>query len=444
MEFLPFLRAAVVVAMAPPTIFLDCAHASDTSLPRHALLGAAMEDGPTGPAIGRLLPGSAAERGGLLAGDVILSIGGNPTAQSADVVDTIRHEPSGSPVSLGILRGGVRRTIAITLDRAPDEQDPTVTTEYGAISFDGSLRRTLVTFPRGTKDKRPAVLILGGIGCFSVDVARDTQDSYLRIAHDLGRRGIVVMRLEKSGVGDSQGPPCLSVDFLTEERSYVAALAAFERSPHVARRHIYLLGHSIGTVMAPRIAEHEPVAGIIVAEGVARNWIEYELANLRRQLELDGEAPDKVDAALAEKEICMHKLLVEKENEVSIEKDLPACKTHNAYPAPSAYLQEVASLNLAESWTKTAVPVLALYGTSDFITVEADHRRIVDIVNSREPGSASLILLEGMDHYLDAAGPLQQAYDRRVKERASIPFDERFSSSVADWVCKREKCHPVS
>jgi alpha-beta hydrolase superfamily lysophospholipase len=415
---------------------------ADPALPRHAVLGAAMEDAPEGAVISRVLEGGAAERAGLAAGDFVVSIGGHRTATSADVVDTVRREPAGSPVSFEILRKGEHLAPIVTLGRAPDEQDPAVVTDYGAISFDGSFRRTLVTYPHAAKDKRPAILILGGIGCFSVDVPRDAQDPYLRIAHDLGRRGFVVMRLEKSGIGDSAGPPCMSVDFFTEERSYGAALEALKRNSHVARGRIYLLGHSIGTVMAPRIAGRELVAGVIIAEGVGRNWFEYELANLRRQLELDGEAPDKVDATLAEKEVCMHRLLVEKEVEAAIEKDMPACRTHNLYPAPSSYLQQVASLNLAESWTKLSVPVLALYGTSDFVTAEADQRRIIDIVNRHAAGRGNLVLIDGMDHHLDAAGPLQQAYDMRVKQKGTAPYDERFSNAVADWLCKRESCNP--
>ncbi len=414
------------------------------TLPRHAVLGAAMLDTPEGPAIGRLLPGGAAERAGFAVGDVVVSVGGTRTATSTDVVDTVRREPAGSPVAFEILRKGAHLESMVTLDRTPDEQDPAVATDYGAISFDRSLRRTLVTYPRAAKDKRPAILILGGVGCFSVDVARNGQDSYLRIAHDLGRRGFVVMRLEKSGIGDSSGPPCVSVDFLTEERSYVAALEALRRNSHVAGARVYLLGHSIGTVMAPRIAEREAVAGLIIAEGVGTNWFEYELANLRRQLELDGEAPDKVDATLAEKEVCMHRLLVEKQTEAAIEKDLPACKTHNSYPAANSYLQQVASLNLAEPWTQVSVPVLALYGTSDFVTTEADHRRIIDIINKHTPGIGNLVLIDGMDHHLDAAGPLQQAYDMRVKQKGTAPYDERVSDAVADWLFKHQKSFPPS
>jgi pimeloyl-ACP methyl ester carboxylesterase len=98
------------------------------------------------------------------------------------------------------------------------------------------------------------------------------------------------MRVEKSGVGDSEGPPCASVDFESEMRGYAAALASLRENPRVNPARVYLFGHSIGSAIVPRLAAKQPVAGIIVAEAFGRNWIEYDLWNLRRQLVLEGRA----------------------------------------------------------------------------------------------------------------------------------------------------------
>ena len=118
--------------------------------------------------------------------------------------------------------------------------------------------------------------VKGGIGCTSIDVATDPQDPYLRLAHDLGRRGVVVMRLEKSGVGDSQGPSCATTDFAAETRSDVAAFDALRQDPDVD--------------------------------------------------------PWRVDATLAEKERCMHGLLIDRRDEADRERAEPDGKVHDAYP----------------------------------------------------------------------------------------------------------------
>jgi uncharacterized protein len=413
---------------------------SAVTLPRHAVLGASIAETDGGVLITSVRPGSSADRGGLRVDDVIHSLGGHAIDNLAEFVSLIKATPTGQPIAFDLKRDNKTLTVQVVLDSAPNENDPLVTTLYEAVSVDGTLRRTLVTIPSGIRGSRPAVLILGGIGCFSIDNALDPEDSYMRLAHDLGRQGFVAMRLEKSGIGDSQGPPCTTVDLVTEMQSYEVALQALKVDPHVNKDRIYLFGHSIGTLIAPRIANQQKLAGVIIAEGVGRNWIEYELWNLRRQLKLGGEGPTQIDAKLAEKETCMHRLLVAKEPEAEIERTQPECKVHNAYPAPASYMQQVAALNIAEPWTHFSLPLLAIYGTADFVAVEEDHRRIVDIVNGNHAGTAELRLVSGMDHHLDVAGTQQRAYDLRVKEHTSGPYDKGLSTAVLDWLCLRQNC----
>ena len=414
-------------------------HASGDVLPRRAILGAAVQD-RDGVRVTAIRPGGPADRGGLHAGDQIVSVGGDAIGTSTQFVARVKVAPKGTPVPFRIVRGGATMTLDIVLDGPPDEHDPLVDTRYESVLIDDSLRRTIVTTPKNVTSRRPAVLIVGGIGCFSVDAASDPEDAYLRLSHDLSRAGFLVVRLEKSGVGDSGGPPCFGVDFVSEMRSYAVALHAMAGDPRIDPHRLYLFGHSIGSVIVPRLAHDTPIAGAVIADGVGRNWFEYELWNLRRQLVLGGETPAGVDAAMAGKEICMHRLLIAKEAESKIEETMPDCRTHNDYPVAAPYLQQVAALNIAEPWASFAVPLLAIYGSGDFITAQEDHERIVAIVNAAHPGSATLRLIPGMDHHFDVAGTQQQAFDIRVKEHRSGPYDRQLSAAVLDWLCAREQC----
>jgi uncharacterized protein len=394
---------------------------SPPPLPRHALLGAALADGKGGAAITRVIPGSAAAQAGLAAGDTLTSLAGVVTPDTAAFLAEMHRLHAGQQVEITVVHDGVTQHRTIALGTPANESDPDVTTIYGAVEVDGSQRRTLVTVPNNATGRLPAVLVLGGIGCYSVDVASNPQDPYLRLTHAISRAGFVTMRLEKSGVGDSQGPPCDQVDFAAEERGYAAALRALRSDPHVDPSRIYLFGHSIGTVEAPRLAAQQPVAGIIVAEAVGRDWPEYEVRNLRRQLELSGESPSDVDTALLEKQECLVRLLLEQQPEAQIERSMPSCKTHNGvYPVDAAYMQQVAPLDIIGAWEKVHVPVLAIYGRSDFVTEEADHQRIVDVVNAAHPGSATFVAIDGMDHYLSKGTP-------RV-------YDDDLSVAVVRWL----------
>ena len=316
---------------------------------------------------------------------------------------------------LEIVRAGNPLTVRAVLAETARESDPAVDTRYDAVDVDRSLRRTLVTVPHGASGKHPAVLLIGGIGCFSVDVASNAQDAYMRLTHDLSRRGFVTMRLEKSGVGDSQGVSCRSVDFTSEAASYGVAFDALRDDPAVDPAHVYVVGHSIGSLIGPRLALQKPVAGLVVAEGVGVDWIEYELLNSRRQEMLGGATPAEVDNAQLLKELCMHRLLVEKQPRETVLREKPECKDYIAYPTGDDYFRQLVTLNVAEPWTKLSIPVLAIYGTADFVTDEADHHRIVDIVNGAHPGNAKLDVIPGMDHYLVNAGSPKASLERSSK-----------------------------
>jgi hypothetical protein len=411
---------------------------ADPSLPRHGIFGIAVADQNGHVVVTTILPGSVAASAGIRAGDEILQIDGKPVPTVRDFLLAIRR-PARTQATLAIERAGAPLTITAVLKAPPEEHDPDVDTIYGALSFQGTLRRTLVTLPHGSGGRHPAALLIGGIGCFSVDVAGNPSDPYMNLTHDLTRKGFVTMRLEKSGVGDSQGPPCETVDFVTESASYEAALRTLAANPAVDPKKIYIVGHSIGTIIAPRLAQQHAVAGLVVADGVGRDWYEYELLNSRGQWALAGLSPDGVDQMMLRTERCKYRILIAREPEAQIIAEEPDCKGAIAYPVTATYLQQVAALNVAEPWTKLALPVLIIYGTGDFITLEEDHRRIYAIVSAAHPGNATLRLIDGMDHYLTPAGSQQASYDR-VNAGKPAPYDHRFSETIIAWLCSRERC----
>ena len=403
-------------------------------LPRHALFGAAVAQSPAGVRVSAVVAGSAGAQAGLRVGDTIRAIGGEQVETVAEFLIGVHDLHAGQRVTVEIVRGGAPMQLSAVLGTTPDESDSGLVTEYGAIVVDDSLRRTLTTKPAGLTSPAPAVLLIGGIGCYTVDVAANPQDAYLHLTHDLARAGFVTMRIEKSGVGDSQGPPCRSVDFNAEMRGYAQALAALRNNPHVDPARIYLLGHSIGTVIAPRLAVPNRAAGVIVLEAVGRNWPEYEIRNLRRDLELDGESPPAVEQALIEKAQCMQRLFFENETEAEIERGMPACRVHNGiYPVTAEYLKQVAHLNIMEPWAHISVPVLAVYGSSDFETELPDHERIVAVVNASHPQSATLHVLPAMSHGLGrAASPKAAATDDENGTREL--YDTDLSQIVIAWL----------
>lgn len=235
------LLPVAILALATTTFAKPSPAPAGAPLPRHGTLGATVGVKAGHVVILSVFPDSAAQRAGLLAGDAITAVDGVAVSTVAGFLADLRR-PAGQIASLGLLRAGKESIVAVVLRAPPDEQDPSFDTIYDSIEFRGTPRRTLITMPRGGAGRRPAVLFVGGIGCFSVDVASNPNDPYRNFARDLSRKGFVTMRLEKSGVGDSQGPPCNTVDFETESASYFAALQACGPTPGSTRRASIFLG----------------------------------------------------------------------------------------------------------------------------------------------------------------------------------------------------------
>ncbi len=419
------LLLSVAVALV---LSLQCARADQ--LPRRGSLGVALVNQNGHVVVTQVGPSSAAAEAGIAPGDVLLSIDGIPLSTFAQLIDHLRVARNAT-VTLVVLRNGAQSTVVAHLKPAAEEMDPQVDTLYESVTVDGTLRRTLITVPHASSGRHPAVFFIGGIGCFTIDTT--VPEEYRNLAHDLSRHGFVTMRLEKSGIGDSQGPPCSTVDFTTEEHSYDVALAAFAKDEHVDPNRLYIFGHSIGTVIAPRLAQHAHLAGLIVAEGVARNWIEYELLNDRRQFPLAGTSPADVDSLLRIKERCAHRFLIDKESSASIVKSEPECAQFLQYPVPDAYIQEIAALNLAQPWMHVQIPVLVIYGASDFVVDQNDALRIAGIVNGLHPGLATLDTIADMDHYLDVAATQQDSYNRVMAGKVGT-YNPKFSADILQWL----------
>jgi S1-C subfamily serine protease len=73
-----------------------------------------------GAYVGSLTGGSPAADAGIREGDVIVEIGGQPIASSADVQTAVRSNRPGDTVDVVVDRDGERRTLQVTLTARPD------------------------------------------------------------------------------------------------------------------------------------------------------------------------------------------------------------------------------------------------------------------------------------------------------------------------------------
>ena len=380
-------------------------------------------------------PGGSAANGGIIADDIILKINETEIRDVAQFIELARGFRAGDSVLVTLLRDGRQMNKSFALKPRPQETSPDFDILYKSVVTDGARRRVIITRPRSS-GARPALLFITGIGCASQDNL--TPDSTLaELLYGLTRRGFVTMRIEKSGVGDSEGPPCMNpqADFQAEVRSYVAGLKALKGYDFVDGGNVFLFGLSMGGVVAPLVAKEVPVKGLVVAETIGKSWYEYELVNLRRQLLLKGRPYDEVERLVGRKEYCNHRLYVDGETPEQIAKDAPDCAQLPIQPpAPYTYMRQVAGLNLAGTWKEIDAPVLVIYGTSDFLTSPDEHQYLVDLINSFHKGRATLAAIDQMDHFLARAGTMRESMQRSEDEQARDEFQPAILERVRAWL----------
>ena len=372
-----------------------------------------LDPSETGIMVKSVVQGGSAKDADIRADDVITQVNNHWVLDVTDFLQTVKTLRAGEVAIISLRRGSERLTKRMPVKPRPYESAPDVDTVYKVVTVDGSLRRVIVTRPKDDEGRHRALLYLTGIGCFSQE-SLDLGSPDVKLLYGLTRAGFVTMRVEKSGMGDSQGPPCLNteVDMEAELRGYVAGLKALKGYSFVDPNNVFLIGLSVGGVEAPRVAQQVPVKGLVVINTVAKSFLEYLSDTRRRQNLLRNTPFDEVERRLRLNEQCNHRLLIERQTPSQLLKEFPACNDYIAYPAPYTFMQQWAALNLAEEWKKVNAPVLVIYGTSDYISTIADDPYLVDIINGFHPGRATLNAIPNMDHYMIKASSMEESMNR--------------------------------
>ena len=377
-----------------------------------------------------LVEGGSARSAAIEPGDVITAVGDRPIADVADFVQFTRTLRAGDRCTLRIRRGTDTIALDVPIRARPYERAADMDVSYGSVRVDGTLRRTIVTAPQ-QPGRRPAVLYVTGIGCFSQE-SLDSSSNDTRLLYGLTRAGFVTMRVEKTGIGDSEGPPCSSpaADFRAEVRAYIAGLRALKTLPTVDPNGVFVIGLSIGGVEAPLIAAEEPVRGIIVVNTVAKPLFEYLLDSRRRQLLLAHVPYDEIDRRMAIDERCNHRLLIDKQQPETVIASDPRCTDHISYPAPFTFMQQWADVNLAAAWKAIDCPVLIVYGMSDFVSTIADDAYLAEMINGFHGNRATVKAIGGMDHGLSKAATMADSFART----GPAEFEPAVIDAIASWL----------
>jgi pimeloyl-ACP methyl ester carboxylesterase len=347
----------------------------------------------------------------------------------------------GQKFEVNLLRDGQQIDLPMILKERPRDRGDNFDVLYHHVVSGTARIRTIVTRPHAA-GRHPVLFLIQGAGPRTIDEPLNGPEPYSRILNEFARSGYVTVRVDKPGVGDSEGGPFADLDFETELDAYRQAMAALLKYTFVDPAMVFIFGHSMGGVFAPIIASEIPIRGIVVYGTVSKTWTEYFLENWRRQAVLAGDDPARIDSMLRDLAAALHYLLKEHKSPEEVVRVRPDLRAILAKLAPEGringramrFWSQAATKNLPAYWAKGRVDVMAIWGRNDFIATEADHPLIADIVNRTRPGSSRYVALDGSDHAFRKTTSIEDSFKRWRSPPSD--FNPLIITTLKEWIEK--------
>lgn len=251
------------------------------------------------------------------------------------------------------------------------EPSYTLVNEEVAWEAAGTVVHGTLTRPEG-EGPFPALLLIAGSGPTDRDwnsrLLPGTNGSAKLLAEALARHGVVVLRYDKRGTGETELPGDLAwSDYLAEQRGGLALLAAW---PGVDAGRLYPAGHSEGGVHAVRLAGDPgvPLAGLILLATPGRTMMETVVEQIRDQIRLGEVTPEREEELVEGFRTVLEQCADGDEMDLSLlDGDIGLLSVALAFKqeAAQAFIREILVFDPAAALAGSGLPALILNGDRD-------------------------------------------------------------------------------
>ncbi len=217
----------------------------------------------------------------------------------------------------------------------------------------------------------PAVVLVHGSGPQDRDETIGPNKPFRDLAWGLASQGIAVLRYEKrTKVHAGQITPELKARMTVQEEVIDDALSAVQllrQTPGIDPSGIYVLGHSLGATLAPRIGRQDSaIAGLIVVGGMTRPFEDTILDQVTYLSGLSGAMTDRQQVELEELRTKVARVKDPNLSDRVPAKDLPL-------DVPAAYWLDLRGYRPAEVAKSLAMRIFVLQAGRDYqVTVQGD------------------------------------------------------------------------
>ncbi len=213
-----------------------------------------------------------------------------------------------------------------------------------------------------------AIVLVQGSGPHDRDETIGPNRPFLDIARGLATRGIAVLRYEKRTKARPQD--FASGDFGIDDETTddaVVAVEALRNTPGIDPARVFVLGHSQGGMMAPRIAAKSGhVAGLVLLAAPARPLLDLLVEQNIRLAVLDDDKTSDAEAAA---------IATLKQQVAAIRAGGAVAPADTPMHQSAAYWRSTDAVDPVAEAKAVALPMLLLQGAHDIQVVDADWQR---------------------------------------------------------------------
>jgi len=279
----------------------------------------------------------------------------------------------------------------------------------------------VLTLPK-TSGKPPVVILVHGSGPSDKDETVGANKPFADIAHGLAQRGIATFRYDKRTFAYPDSPEDYSTVQGEVLDDVAAAVKQMKNNKNVGN--IYVLGHSMGGMLAPGIAaENADVAGLVILAGSPRSLVDIMYDQNMEAIESMKLLPEQKQEAIEEVEAVLGPL-----------REMDETDTGDYVGAPASYWASLNAVDTPSIAQSLDIPMLIMQGAEDFqVSVENDFNAWKDLLEGKD--NVEFKLYDGLNHlFMPSSGERNMTeYDKKST------VDPQVIEDIANFIKQSEQ-----
>lgn len=322
----------------------------------------------------------------------------------------------------------------VSINSELSENDAFIEEKESIVADKSMPLEALLTLPKNL-EKPPVVLLVQGSGSTDKNETIYTNTPFKDIAYGLAKKGIATLRYDRRYFKYPEKAKELGVSITLRDEildDVKAAIDLLKKDNRVDSSRIYVLGHSLGGMLAPVIVtENEAVQGIISMAGTLRPVYEVSYdqnKDLEKQLQesdLDEKSLDllKTQMKQIEKDIEILRGDISNLPNDTILMGLPVAYQKSA--------KEYSGMNFID---KVNVPILVLQGKEDFqVYPDKDFSMWKEVIGKRD--NVTFKLYDNLNHLMMETNGKKDVGDYQIKGTVN----QEVIDDIAKFILDTEK-----